>query len=456
MFDKLSILIIDDEKRLREEIIEFLSGYDLNIDEAGLPSEAYCILQNKHIDIVILDLKLPEEDGITVLKNIKSKYPEIEVIMITGHGDMNLIIDAMRNGASDFFNKPFRLSDVYASIERTKKFISLSESFRRVKKNYNLVYSELQKRHGYVLIAESKPMKHVIELMSKVAQSDRTPVLITGETGTGKELVARGIHVLSARNKNYFHAVNCSAIPESLFESELFGHKRGAFTDAKDDKPGWFEIANNGCLFLDEIGDMPASHQGKLLRVIEDQKITKLGEHNPLKFDVKIIAATHQNISNKAIFREDLYHRLSTFTIHLPPLRERKEDIPHLVNHFIHYYALHLKKSITNIDDEVMQFLEDYPFPGNVRELRNMIERAVILCDSDTIHPKHFHNFNQEPGKNQDGNILAFDDLDLQKAEEKLIQTALQRSGSNKTQAAKLLNITWQSLDRRMKKLNLD
>ncbi|MCK4406998.1 MAG: sigma-54-dependent Fis family transcriptional regulator [Bacteroidales bacterium] len=456
---KINILVLDDEKRVRDEIEEFLLGNNYKVSTAGLPSQAFDILKQNEIDIAILDIKLPEMNGLSVLKEIKKQYPEIEVIMISGHGDMNSVIDAMRLGASDFFQKPFRLIEVNNAIERTKKFITLNQKLKEAEQNYSLLSKELYENIGQRLLGNSSALNNVIDLMTKVAKTDTTSVLITGESGTGKELVARGIHYLSSRNKHYFHSVNCSAIPESLFESEFFGHKKGAFTGATEDKSGWFEIANKGTLFLDEVSDMPMNQQAKLLRVLEEKKIIRVGSHKSVDVDVRVIAASNQNLekmSNERKFRFDLYHRLCSFIIHIPPLRERKEDIPLLLNYFIKNYSKKMAKPIKNIDKDILKELTGYSFPGNIRELKNMIERAMILCDDDNLSLKHFQIISKNNlAKNQ--NINATDEiLDIELVEHKLITKALEKANNNKSKAAALLNISWQSLDRRMKKYGIN
>jgi transcriptional regulator with PAS, ATPase and Fis domain len=298
-------------------------------------------------------------------------------------------------------------------------------------------------------------MRSVIDLMSKVAQADDTTVLITGESGTGKELVARGIHCLSARKDKHFYSINISAIPGSLFESEFFGHKKGAFTGATEDKAGWFEIAQNSTLFMDEICDVDPNLQGKLLRVLEERKIIKVGSHKEIPVNVRVVAATNKKIKQlvrTSKFRTDLYYRLSSFEIHIPPLRERKEDIPLLLEHFAEFYAQKMNKSIKGIDEKVTVSLMDYDFPGNVRELKNMVERAVILCEGDTLQAQHFpivQSKEHEPeGKEEEV-------FNLKIMEKTLIVRALEKTNYNKSKAGELLHISRQSLNRKIKKFGL-
>lgn len=455
--ENFKVLIIDDEPHYRSEISEFLENNDFYTLSAGLPSEAFKILENQEIDIVILDIKLPEMNGLDVLERIKSSWPSTEIIMISGHGEMDSVIKAMRLGASDFFSKPFMMVDVLASIERTKRFFAMKSRLNEVESNFKLVTSKLNEIQVNGIIGDSNSIKQVTDLVSKVAASDSTSVLIIGESGTGKELIAKAIHYLSPRKDNYFYAVNSSAITETLFESEFFGHTKGAFTGASENKTGWFEVSNKGTLFLDEIGDLPMGLQTKFLRVLEEKKINRVGAHKEIDIDVRIVAATNQNLeklTEERQFRLDLYHRLSSFVINIPPLRERKEDIPQLLNYFTDDFAKKLGKKINYIDDSVFELMNRYRFPGNVRELRNMAERAVILCDGNKLTPSHFQLTRM--GKEVPPEDLVFDDVfDLDVIEKNTIIKAIKKASFNKSAAARMLGITYQSLDRRIKKFDL-
>lgn len=454
----LRILILDDEKLVRDELEEFFIDPNFSIFKAGSPSEAFHIMDENDIHIAVIDVNLPEMSGLEVLEKVKEDFPEIEVIMISGYSEMDSVIHAMRLGASDFFTKPFRLSDVESAIERTKKFVHLNKSLIEVKRNFSIISEEFKKAIGYEIIGESPQMKNLIDLIGKVAKTENTSVLITGESGTGKELVARAIHYLSNRKENYFYAVNCSAIPESLFESEFFGHTKGAFTGASDSKVGWFEAANKGTLFLDEIGDMQLNLQTKFLRVLEDRKIMKVGSNIEIPFDTRIIAATNQNIEglhSEKGFRLDLYHRISSFIIHLEPLRNRKEDIPLLLDYFVKYFNRVMGKNINEIDGAVIRRLLSYEFPGNVRELKNMVERAVIICDMNRLNLSHFQ-LTHPKEENRKVCFSLDENLNLELVEKDCIIKALERSNNNKSKAADLLNITWQSLDRRIKKYKIE
>ncbi|MCD4820248.1 MAG: sigma-54 dependent transcriptional regulator [Candidatus Cloacimonetes bacterium] len=385
---EFKILIIDDEKIYRDEISEFLKSKDYVVYEADKPSIGLDLLKKEEIDIVILDINLPGMDGLEVLQIIKKKYSEIEVIMITGFGNRRTIINAMRYGASDFFPKPFKLINIQTSIKRTKRFVEMKKQLHRTQQNFDLLSKELQEKTGSQIIGVSSAIKSIINLMSKIAKSDKTNVLITGESGTGKELVARGIHYLSRRKNKYFYDVNCSAVPENLFESEFFGHKKGAFTGATENKTGWFQIADKGTLFLDEIGDLQLNLQTKFLRVLEQNKIRRVGSNTDLEIDVRVITATNRNLQKlirEKKFREDLFYRFSSFIIHIPPLRERKEDIPILLEYFADMFAKEMKRPIPEIERKVVHKITNYKFPGNVRELKNMIEQAIILCEGNTL-----------------------------------------------------------------------
>ncbi len=459
--EKLNILVVDDEKRLLEEIEEFLNNKKKYKTFMALkPSIAFSILEKHRIDIVILDIKLPEMSGIEVLKRIKETYKEIEVIMVSGHGDMSTVIEAMRFGAVDYFPKPFRLVDINNAIARTRRFIELTRELKETKSDLNRLSKKLFESIGVQIIGNSKGVKELVSMMTKVAKTDNTSVLVLGESGTGKELVAHGIHHLSKRNKQIFYSVNCSAVPESLFESEFFGHKKGSFTGATDDKEGWFEIADKGTLLLDEISDMPLMQQAKLLRVLEERKVNKIGSRKSRTVDVRVIAASNKNLeemASKNEFRLDLFHRLGIFVIEIPPLRDRKDDIPVLIDYYFNHYVKQMDSKIKRIDPNVVKLLSDYDFPGNIRELKNMVERAVILCEEPTLGMEYFRINSKQTAEKEIENTTSdksvkIDNYDLEDNTKALIIKVLEKTNYNKSKAAELLNITWQALDRRIKK----
>jgi len=455
----LKILVLDDEKVFREEIREFLENDGFSVLLSAKPSEAFTVLSENEIDILILDLRLPEMDGLEVLKRVKVQYPEIEVIMITGHGDMDAVIQAMRHGAVEFFPKPFRLLDMRAAIQRTKRFITLNSEFKEINQTYSLISKELLESVGNEILGKTAAINQVVDLMSKVAKADNTSVLITGESGTGKELVARGIHYLSERKKSYFYAVNCSAVPESLFESEFFGHKKGSFTGANEDKAGWFEIAHGGTLFLDEVVEMQPAMQSKLLRVLEERKIRRIGSSVDIPVDVRIIAATNQDVSKlleTGRFRADLYYRLNSFEINIPPLRERKEDIPILLDYYVKLLSQRLGKKISSLDSNISRLMMSYNFLGNVRELRNMVELAVILSDGNKLSLKNFTGLTPSADHVSPTSTIGEEIFDLDLIEKIVIMKALEKTGYKKAETAQLLNITRQSLDRRLEKYEIN
>lgn len=455
--EMIKILILDDEKIYRDELKEFLKNEQFCVFTAAKPSEAFKILENQEIGILLLDIRLPEMDGLEVLQNVKQKYPDIEIIMLSGHGNMDSVIQSMRLGAMEFFPKPFRLIDIKAAIQRSQRYIQLNSRFHAISQNYSLLAQEVLANNNALMLGHSQAMNNVINLMSKVAQTDNTSVLITGESGTGKELVARGIHHLSNRSNGYFYAVNCSAIPSELFESEFFGHKKGSFTGANADKAGWFEIAHGGTLFLDEVVEMQPQMQAKLLRVLEERKVRRIGSSTDIDVDVRIVAATNQSVQqliDEGKFRSDLYFRLNSFEIHIPPLRERRDDIPILVNHFIEHLSQKLGKKIKSYDPAIIGLMNSYDFPGNIRELRNMIERAIILCDNNRIEVHNLDGLKHlAPSAPSTPESEVFD---LDQIERSAIVKALERTNYKKSEAAALLNITRQALDRRLEKYNIE
>lgn len=454
---KTVILVLDDEPDIRREIKEYLSSPQVRVMEAATPSQAFRILSEQPIDIAVVDIRLPEMSGLDVLKEIRQKYPDTLVIIISGHGDMDSVIQALRQGAVDFFKKPFRLQEMEESIEKNRKWI-----FARKQLNKDHAEDSFKVAvgmdFGAHLIAVSPAMKAVVEKMERVARSKDTTVLITGESGTGKELIARGIHYLSSRREKPFHPANCSSIPDELFESEFFGHKKGAFTGAHADKDGWFEAADKGTLFLDEIGDLKPNLQSKLLRVIEDKQINRLGSTVTKQVDVRIIAATNQDLEElirQGRFRSDLFHRLNTFVIYIPPLRERPEAIPLLINYYLEYYSKKLERKVPNVDPCVLDILAEYDFPGNVRELQHMVERALILCEGDLISMHHFDHLKIKIKPSHLTIKSDHTNLYLHHIEKQSIQSALKKTNNNKSQAARVLSISRQALDRKIQKLGI-
>lgn len=448
---KLNLLIIDDDPFYRRLSASIL-GEKFIVFTADSPSEGLKILKKEKISFIVSDYILPEMTGLQLLEKVKEEYPDIEVILISNSGDMDTVIEALRKGAADYFKKPFTPADIWMSIERVMKYSLLKQDLDKQKQQNVFLKKELKSEIG-TIIGKSKPILNVIEQIKMVAQTPDTSVLIIGESGTGKELVARAIHDFSERKDQIFGASNMSAIPDALFESEFFGHTKGSFTDASTDKAGWFETVNKGTLFLDEIGEMTLNLQVKLLRVLEDRKYTKVGTQKSMPFDIRIVSATNKSIASlteNTSFRLDLFHRLGTFIIHIPPLRERKEDIPIIANHFLSSLNSKMGKDIRGISDDALELFNEYRFPGNVRELRNLMERAVILCNENELQSKHFDIIKSF------SNTKTLDEtFDLEEIEKNTILRALEKTGYNKAEAARLLNIEWNALHRRLQKYQL-
>jgi DNA-binding NtrC family response regulator len=455
---QMNILILDDDPIIRNLLRSMLREKTC-VKAVERPSQAFQVMKEESIDLLISDFMLPEMNGLEVLEKTKEEYPEIEVIMISSEGDMNTVIGALRKGAVDYFKKPFNSEDIWIAIERTKKFAELNANLNTYKNRSKYLQTVIDEKLGESIVGKAPSTVEIKKQMHQVAGTHDTSVLILGESGTGKELVARGIHQMSSRKDEVFGAVNMSAVPESLFESEFFGHKKGSFTGAVADKAGWFEMANKGTLFFDEIGEMDPSLQVKLLRVLEDRKFTRVGTQKEQSFDIRIIAATNKTVeemSSGKTFRSDLYYRLSTFTIFMPPLRDRADDIPLLIEHFFHNLVKKMGKTINKVHPEVVDMLKRYPFPGNIRELKNLMERAIIICEGKEILPSDFPSMVRPSGgssiKQEEGKE---DILDLKEIEKQAIIRALKLADNNKNEAARLLNIEWNALYRRMQKYNI-
>lgn len=451
---QMKVLVIDDESNFTEEIEEFLQNQGYDSFTANNVHKGRSILKNNDIDLLILDVRLKGISGLEILKEVKEAYPKLEVIIVSAHGDMETVITALRNGAIDYLKKPFRHTDIQIAIQRTRKFIDLHRVIRNMEEKNSLISKNLQEKIKREFIGESRQIKEILELALTASKYKDTSVLITGESGTGKENVARIIHYESARKDNVFCAVNSSAITDSLLESEFFGHKKGSFTGAISDKKGFFEVSDQGTLFLDEIADMPINLQAKILRAIEEKTITRVGETEPVATDFRIIAATNHDI-DKLIeakkFRLDLLHRLNTIHIHIPPLRERVEDIQPLLEYFVSEFARRLNKPVPQIAKETFKMLMTYSFPGNVRELRNMTERAIILCRNELLTPNDFYTKSGNENVAQKENIV----YNLDENEQNLIRLALKEKNYNQNKTAELLGITRDSLIRRMKKYGI-
>ncbi|MCX7625483.1 MAG: sigma-54 dependent transcriptional regulator [Candidatus Sumerlaeaceae bacterium] len=469
------ILIAEDDQSQRFMLSETLSreGYEVVCATDGV--EAIERVRAEDFDVALLDIRMPRLDGLDALRQIHSMRPELLVIMITAFGSQESAMRAMKEGAYDYFTKPFNLDELRLVVRRAVEKSALRRQLASLE-------NQLRDRLSFDrLIGQSPPMQRVYELIRKVVATDVT-VLITGESGTGKELVAQAIHYHSARKNKPFVSVNCAAIPETLLESELFGYERGAFTGAVGTKLGQFEIANGGTVFLDEIGDMSLALQAKLLRVLQEREIVRVGATKPIRVDIRIIAATNRDLTELVAakkFREDLFFRLNVIPVSLPPLRERRGDIPLLVNHFISVYNPRLNKAITSIEPAALELLERYPWPGNVRELENVIQRAMILATGSTITvedlPSVIFQRRSSHAKNGDWLTDLAGDSDTMKAlledfslplqekverlteelEKRIITAALRKANFHRQETADLLKISRKSLHNKMVKYNL-
>ena len=449
MSNNKTILIADDDESLRRVIEYNLSNKGYRVLLANNGNEALNIFKSEDVDIVITDIKMEKVDGLELLEEIKRLKSNALVIMITAHGSIETAVKAMKLGAYDYITKPFDRDELQIIIEKAQNLQSLmSENIR--------LRQELADRFslGNIIGASSK-MKRIYDMVARVAKSDST-VLLQGESGTGKELIARAIHFNSSRAKKPFITVNCSAIPENLMESELFGHVKGAFTGAVKDKVGKFEAAEGGTIFLDEIGDIRKDLQVKLLRVLQEKSIDKVGSTQDINVDVRVIAATNillETAIEEGKFREDLFYRISVIPILLPPLRERKDDIPLLVQHFM---AKHGGKDCKMLS-EVLDILNRYDWPGNVRELENIIERAIVLKKEDNvISPEDIpDHIKIKQLRSQMSLEIPDEGVKLEEVEKALIINALNKAGQNQTRAAELLNISRQTLIYRMQKYDI-
>jgi len=446
------ILVVDDDEQMQFMLREALGARGFEVEVAESAERALDLLAQRSFEVVLLDIRLEGMSGLEALPRILARDPHLPVVMMTGHGSRQAAIEAIQAGAYDFFEKPFKIEELAIVLRRALERRRLTTQIE-----------QLQDRFAFEnIIGESGAMQAVLRLVQKVVATDVT-VLICGESGTGKELIAQAIHYNSPRADKPFVRLNCVAIPETLLESELFGHERGAFTGAVARRPGKFELANGGTIFLDEIGDMSLHTQAKILRVLQEREFERVGGSETIKIDVRIVAATNKDLA-KAVeggsFREDLYYRLNVFSINLPPLRERKEDIPLLVEHFVEHNARYLGKPLTGLTAEAMNILLAYDWPGNVRELENYIQRAAVMADGKLIGPEclppHLLTFNPKVEEEPELDPTKSLDEMLEGLERKLIRAALQRTGGVQSRAARLLGITERSLWHRIKKLGID
>ncbi|MEW6661416.1 MAG: sigma-54-dependent transcriptional regulator [Bacillota bacterium] len=446
------ILAIDDEEHMRN-LLERALRPQARVISAATGQEGLHLVEREEPALVLLDMRLPDMNGIEVLKIIKEKSPRIQVIMITAYGSIDTAIEAIKAGAADYLTKPFDIEELRLVVGRNLQLNALV-------KQVEILREEVQSRHPDEIVGESEPTRILRRTIEQIAGTQAT-VLLTGESGTGKEVVARAIHRSSQRRDKPLVVVNCAALPEHLLESELFGHEKGAFTGAVARKPGRFELADGGTIFLDEIGEMAPLMQAKLLRVLQDRSFERVGGTKTIRVDVRVIAATNRNLPEairSGSFREDLYYRLNVVHLHLVPLRERKEDIPALAQFFLTKFDV--RKKIREISTGAMKMMQAHQWPGNVRELENAIERSLIVAPGEVILPEHLPFAAARPAGNaleKDDYIIRFppEGISLDEVERGLILEALRRTNGNRTVAAKLLGITRSALLYRLEKHGL-
>jgi len=444
------ILVVDDEKLIRWTLRERLEESGYAVVEAENGAEAL-LLADEGADLVLLDVKLPDLDGLDVLRRIRERHPDTLVILITALATVENAVEAMKRGAWHYLNKPIDLDELLHYVEKALETTRLRREVKSLKAKESAPFSFDR------IIGESPAMRAVKDLLRKLAVSPASTILLTGESGTGKDLAAKVIHYESSRADGVFQNITCSALPETLLESELFGHERGAFTDAKQQKPGLLEQADGGTVFLDEIAEMTPALQAKLLRFLEEKTFRRVGGTVDLRVDVRVVAATNRNLEESVRsgrFREDLYYRLQVLPVALPPLRERTGDVAVLASHFVAQFAREFKKGVWGLTPEAIRRLEAYGWPGNVRELKNAVERAVLLAEEERLVPGDFP---------LGGAVLAADafrlppgGVDLEELERDLLVQALQRTGGNQTQAARLLHLNRDQIRYRIEKFGLE
>ena len=445
----IKAMVVDDDANFLKVLSYTLSRMGPEVETATNGREALDRILPDTFDVVLTDVKMPVMDGLSLLSELHSARPELPVILITAHGDIEMAVQAMKAGAVDFLTKPFERDELREKLERAVRV-------RRLERENRALREELANRYTWKNIIGSSPaMRQLFELMARVVERDTT-VLIYGESGTGKELVARGLHYGGPRKAGRFVALNCAAVPPALLESELFGHVKGAFTGADAAREGRFQAASGGTLLLDEIGDMPLELQAKLLRVLQERHVEPVGSSKSIPVDVRIVAATNQDLARQVEdgeFRQDLYYRLNVVPLHVPPLRDRREDIPLLVRHFLAQFG----EADLAVEPAALARLERYGWPGNVRELENTVERALALrAHSDRLTEADLLLPEEAPTRSQSGKIeLPEAGVSLDALERELMQAALSRTGRNQTRAAQLLGITRQKLIYRMQKHGL-
>lgn len=455
---KTQILIVEDNDTMRDGMVQILKKAGYIIHESTGGQQALTLLKEHEVDLVITDYKMAGMDGLELLKRVKRKQPDCEVLVITAFGTIDLAVEVMKSGAWDFIPKPFSRDALLLKVDRVVRMIRERKETSQLAEE-NAYFKSLENtRFNYgEIIGESKKMKDIYKTIEKVSASNSS-VLILGESGTGKELVARAIHYHSSRKSNPFIRINCGALAEGVLESELFGHEKGAFTGALRKRKGRFELAHHGTLFLDEIGDIPLNTQVKLLRVLQEKEFERVGGEETLRVDVRLIAATHRNLTDdvqKGRFREDLYYRLFILPIHLPPLRERKEDIPLLAEHFIKQIGREMQKPAPKLMKNIIDSLMSYNWPGNIRELANVLERALVLAGDSEIYADDLTRMLSQTH----GTEIAETNLNLNtrltQVEKSLLVEALKTAKGVKARAARILGIKESALYYKLEKYNL-
>ena len=445
--DRVGVLVVEDEESQRSLLAGLLKKEGYTVGEAADGASAFELLQKGIFEIVLLDYRLPDMDGLALLKKIKELNPATEVVMITAFGSIENAVGALKAGASEYLTKPIDLDDLLFKLRK------IEEKTYLIRENMVLRETLRDRFKSEEFVYQSEKMHEVSSLVVRIAKTDST-CIITGESGVGKEVVLNMIHALSERKNSPLVKVNCAAIPETLLESELFGYEKGAFTGAYQRKPGKFELASKGTIFLDEIGDIPLLLQSKLLRVIQEREIERLGGSHPIKVDVRIIAATNRNLEDEVkngAFREDLYYRLNVVTINVPPLRERKEDIPLLIDFFLKKYNIKHKKTVRGLTREARDALVKYDYPGNVRELENIIERAIVLTRGEHITSEDLPNLAEHAVASGDGSIRGT----MESIEKSMIIEALVNADWVQTKAAIALGLSERMLRYKIKKYNI-
>ena len=436
------ILIVDDEQKIRHILQIILEQNGYKTDQAANGEEALALVRTYHYAMVITDLKMPVMDGLTLLREIKEIDPDYPVVVLTAYGSIESAVEAIKQGALDYITKPFEEEKIIMTVERSIRFSELVEE-KRIHREELAEFFDFNN-----IVAESQPMLQILKQAAMVSRSPSTTVMLSGESGTGKELLSRAIHYNSARSTRKFVAINCAAIPSTLIESELFGHEKGSFTGADRTKAGKFELAHEGTAFLDEIGDLTQEAQAKLLRFLQEKEFERVGGTQVINSDVRIIGATNKNLQElvaRGDFREDLYYRINVFPLHLPPLRERRVDILPLAEHFLNKSAQSMGRSDAALSGEAKKILFKYSWPGNIRELQNAIERAVILSGNGPIGSEHLRFLvpsMQRDSRNDEALVLTDVGIDLEKLELDLVRQALAASKNNQTEAARLLGLT--------------